>query len=86
MPKLTVKELDFLRLTGNHLEFSRKLTSLDCPNPDITQYAQYVGAAWFRLGEQHLVEAKKYCLQDAQGPHIHAHIMQRTMLLKEPAI
>lgn len=59
MPKLTVKELDFLRLTGNHLEFSRKLTSLDCPNPDITQHAQYIGAAWFRLGEQHLVEAKK---------------------------
>lgn len=60
MPKkLTVKELDFLKLTGNHLEFSRKLSRLDCPNPDITQHAQYIGEAWFRLGEQHLAEAKR---------------------------
>lgn len=60
MPKkLSVKELEFLKLTGNHLEFSRKLAALDCPNPDINGFAQQICEAWFRLGEQHLIEAKK---------------------------
>jgi hypothetical protein len=57
--KLSVQELHFLKLTGNHLDFSQKLISLDCPNPDINQYAKYISEAWFRLGEQHLSDAKK---------------------------
>jgi uncharacterized protein (UPF0332 family) len=57
--KPPVHELEFLKLSANHLELTRKLSTLGCLNPDINQYAQHVCKAWFRLGEQHLEEAKK---------------------------
>jgi uncharacterized protein (UPF0332 family) len=56
---LPVHELDFLKLSANHLELARKLTTLGWPTPDLTHYAQHVCAAWFRLGEEHLAESKK---------------------------
>lgn len=56
---LPVHELEFLKLSANHLEFARKLTMLGWPTPDLPSYAQHVCTAWFRLGEEHLVEAKK---------------------------
>jgi uncharacterized protein (UPF0332 family) len=59
MPKKPpISELDFLKITGNHAEFSRKLSALSADNPDVAQYAQFVSEAWFRLGEEHLAEAK----------------------------
>ena len=56
--KPPVDELQFLKLSSNHNELTRKLATLHCASPDIFLYAQYVCEAWFRLGEQHLVEAK----------------------------
>jgi|GEM_PF-2870818 len=56
---LPVHELEFLKLSANHLELARKLTMLGWPTPDLASYAQHVCTAWFRLGEEHLVEAKK---------------------------
>jgi uncharacterized protein (UPF0332 family) len=56
--KPPVAELEFLKLSGNHLELDRKLSSLGCETPDIFAYAQHVCEAWFRLGEKHLTEAK----------------------------
>lgn len=57
--KPPVKELEFLKLSANHAELARKLSTLGCPTPDIHQYAQYICEAWFHLGEEHLAEAKK---------------------------
>jgi len=56
--KPPVTELEFLKLSSNHLELDRKLSCLGCQTPDILHYAQHVCEAWFRLGEEHLVEAK----------------------------
>lgn len=54
-----VHELQFLKLSGNHLELSGKLSTLGCASPDISEYAKHVCGAWFQLAEQHLSEAKK---------------------------
>ncbi|MDO9013674.1 MAG: HEPN domain-containing protein, partial [Polynucleobacter sp.] len=60
MPKKPpVHELKFLKLSPNYFELTSKLSELGCPNHDINQYAQHVCEAWFRLGEQHLEEAKQ---------------------------
>lgn len=56
---LPVHELEFLKLSTNHLEFARKLSTLGWPTPDLARYAQHVCTAWFQLGEEHLAEAKK---------------------------
>lgn len=53
-----VHELEFLKLSANHLDLARKLSTLGCPIPDIHQYAQHICEAWFRLGEDLLAEAK----------------------------
>jgi len=53
-----VHELQFLKLTANHLEFDRKLTELHLPNPALGQHAEYIGAAWFHLGDEHLAEVR----------------------------
>ena len=53
-----VPELEFLKLSANHAELVSKLSALGCPTPDIRQFAEHVGEAWFRLGEEHLNEAK----------------------------
>lgn len=57
--KPPVNELEFLKLSANHLELARKLTTLGFSTPDLYQNAQYVCESWFRLGEEHLAEAKK---------------------------
>lgn len=57
--KPPVHELEFLKLSANHLELARKLSTLGCPAPDLHLYAQHVCEAWFHLGEEHLAEAKK---------------------------
>lgn len=54
-----VHELDFLKFSANHLELNRKLTILGCTAPELGLYAQHVCIAWFRLGEEHLTEAKQ---------------------------
>lgn len=53
-----VHELQFLKLTANHLEFERKLAELQLPNPALAQHAEYIGAAWFHLGDEHLAELR----------------------------
>lgn len=62
--KPPVNELEFLKLSANHLELARKLSTLGFLTPDLHQYAQHVCEAWFRLGEEHLAEAKKLLLAD----------------------
>lgn len=60
MPKKPpVSELEFLKLSGNHAELTRKLAVLGCETPDISRYAAHVCKAWFGLGEAHLDESKK---------------------------
>jgi hypothetical protein len=60
MPKKPpITELEFLKQTGNHREFSKKLTILGLSANDSTQYAEYVGISWFNLGRQHLAEGKR---------------------------
>jgi len=60
-----VPELEFLKLSSNYLELTRKLSTLAFSAPDLGDYANHVCAAWFRLGEAHLLEAKnmpaQYC-------------------------
>ena len=53
-----VHELEFLTLTSNYREFDRKLHALQLSNLTLGQHAEFVGAAWLRLGDQHLAEAK----------------------------
>lgn len=53
-----VHELKFLKLTANHQELDRKLTELHLSNPALGQHAEYVGAAWFHLGDEHLAEVR----------------------------
>ncbi len=55
--KPPVSELEFLKLSDNHLELKRKLSLLGCSSREISEYAQHVSEAWFRLGEKHLEEA-----------------------------
>lgn len=66
--KPPVHELDFLKLTSNHLELSRKLNTLSFQNPLLSQHAEYVGKMWFDLGENHLNEAKSM-LRLKNKPH-----------------
>jgi len=54
----SVHELEFLKLTANHLEFGRKLNTLNFSNPSLIHHAEYIGAAWFHLADEHLKEAK----------------------------
>lgn len=56
--KPPVNELEFLKLSANHLDLARKLSTLGFLTPDLYQNAQYVCESWFRLGEEHLAEAK----------------------------
>ena len=51
-----IHELEFLRITVNHGEFTRKLQTLIVSTSQVTEYAQHVGACWFRLAETHLAE------------------------------
>ena len=60
--KPPVNELEFLKLTANHLELGRKLSTLGISTLDLHHYALHVCEAWFRLGEEHLAEAKKLLL------------------------
>jgi uncharacterized protein (UPF0332 family) len=53
-----VSELEFLKLSGNHLELARKLSTLACAAPDLLEYAKHVSETWFRLAEEHLAEGK----------------------------
>lgn len=55
--KPPIHELEFLKLTSNHLELGRKLNSLHFQSPLLNQNAQFVGIAWLHLGEEHLLEA-----------------------------
>jgi uncharacterized protein (UPF0332 family) len=54
---LPVPELEFLKLTSNHLELDRKLNQLGWTNAELRQFAVQVGTKWFELGKQHLDEA-----------------------------
>lgn len=53
-----VNELQFLKLTVNHLDFERRLTELNIPSPAFGEYTEYIGASWFHLGDDHLNEAR----------------------------
>jgi hypothetical protein len=57
--KPPVTELEFLKLSANHLDLDKRLSTLGCSTPDIFEFAQHVSEAWFRLGEEHLAEAKQ---------------------------
>jgi hypothetical protein len=54
-----VSEVEFLRLSSNHGEFSRKLATLAVPGADVLEYAKHVCECWFRLAEEHLAEADR---------------------------
>lgn len=66
--KPPIHELEFLRLTSNHLELSRKLNTLSFQNPLLHEHAEYVGKMWFNLGNNHLSEAKSM-LRLKSKPH-----------------
>lgn len=53
-----VHELEFLKLSANHGELTRKMATLGCPSPDVNEFAKHICEAWFRLGEDHLAEAR----------------------------
>jgi len=60
MPKPPpVHELEFLRISANHYEFTKKLTSLGVGSASIGEFARHVCASWFQLAELHLAEAQK---------------------------
>lgn len=60
MPKPPpVHELEFLRISANHYQFAKKLTSLGVGSANIGEFARHVCASWFQLGELHLAEAQK---------------------------
>ena len=81
-----VHELEFLKFSANHLELSRKLTTLGCTTPELGFYAQHVCVAWFRLGEQHLSEAKKSKRRGASERYFPVHTMLLITRRKECAI
>lgn len=54
---LPISELEFLKITSNHLELARKFQQLGWANSELHQFAIQVGKRWFELGEQHLEEA-----------------------------
>lgn len=56
-----VPELTFLKITANHNEFAAKLRTLGWSNQHLGKYVEHVGVAWFRLGNQHLLEAQTMC-------------------------
>lgn len=66
--KPPVHELEFLKLTSNHLEFNRKLDTLKFSNLLFNEHANYVGKAWLQLGDEHLKEAKAM-LRLKDSPH-----------------
>jgi sulfur relay (sulfurtransferase) DsrC/TusE family protein len=53
-----VAELEFIKLTNNHAEFSRVLRRLNLQDADVLEYAQHVAKCWYSLAEEHLVDAK----------------------------
>ncbi len=60
MPKRPpVPERDFLKLCRNHGELTSMLTKIGIDGGDVTEYAKYVSACWFRPGEEHLTEASR---------------------------
>lgn len=56
--KPPLHELEFLKQSGNHLELARKLSLLGFSDPNLVQYTHFICESWFRLGEDHLKEAK----------------------------
>lgn len=59
MPKKPpVSELQFLKISANFRELSQKLTVLGLSAPDIREYANHVCECWFKLAEEHLVDAR----------------------------
>jgi len=59
MPKVPpIPELEFISLTYNHAEFSRKLQTLNLQSPDILEFAHHVASCWYALAEEHLDDAK----------------------------
>jgi uncharacterized protein (UPF0332 family) len=58
LKKPPIAEVDFLRASQNHRELDRKLKEMGIGNADLLLYAQFVARAWFRLGEDHLQEAR----------------------------
>ncbi|WP_216293577.1 hypothetical protein [Delftia acidovorans] len=60
-------ELEFIKIVYNHLELDRKLNTLNCSSPIIQEHADFIGKAWFNLGDEHLKEAKSMATL-AQSP------------------
>lgn len=52
-----VPETDFLKLSGNHAELTRKLRQLTIPEGEVLEFAQHLAERWFRLAEEHLADA-----------------------------
>jgi hypothetical protein len=53
-----IPELDFIKLTSNHAEFGSKLVKLAIASPEFREYAEHVCECWFRLAQEHLLEAQ----------------------------
>lgn len=61
MSNLPLHELELLKRWGNHAELSRKLDELGLRS-DLTllkSHVLHVGTGWFRLGREHLADAKQ---------------------------
>ena len=55
-----ISELDFIRLTKNHREWSGSLGRLghSSASTGLLQQAEIVALCWYRLGQEHLVDAR----------------------------
>ncbi len=58
---LPLGETELLKRWGNHGEFARKLRELGLVSDlaILSQHVEAVGVSWFRLGREHLEEAKR---------------------------
>ena len=67
MAALPLHELDLLKRWGNHAELSRKLQELGLVSDLalLRSHVLQVGATWFRLGREHLSEARVVLASDA---------------------
>jgi uncharacterized protein (UPF0332 family) len=58
MPKQPpVHETEFLKISRNHRELARTLSTIGIQAPEVLEYAKQLSKCWFTLAEEHLREA-----------------------------
>lgn len=53
-----IAELEFIKITRNHADFTQKLRLLNLQSADIAEYAKHIAKCWFSLALEHLADAK----------------------------